>query len=173
MHAGKHSYQEVTLPHPVYWLVSDNKERIRFTAELSQSYTQAGFRMEARKVQLIWILGAIKIRNVINKPFKILKTAKFPLKVTTVYLTGLRMFYATPYILRCVHDVYLILKLLLHNIIYVISSLSWPPLWSSGQSSWLQIRRPGFDFRHYQKKNVVGLERGALSLVSTNWGATW
>jgi hypothetical protein len=28
----------------------------------------------------------------------------------------------------------------------------WPPLWSSGQSSWLQIRRPGFDSRHYQKK---------------------
>jgi hypothetical protein len=27
-----------------------------------------------------------------------------------------------------------------------------PPLWSSGQSSWLQIRRPGFDTRHYQKK---------------------
>jgi hypothetical protein len=25
-----------------------------------------------------------------------------------------------------------------------------PPLWSSGQSSWLQIRRPGFDSRHYQ-----------------------
>jgi hypothetical protein len=42
-----------------------------------------------------------------------------------------------------------------------------PPLWSSGQSSWLQIRRPGFDSRHYQKKNVVGLERGPLSLVST------
>jgi hypothetical protein len=43
-----------------------------------------------------------------------------------------------------------------------------PPLWSSGQSSWLQIRRPGFDSRHYQKRNeVVGLERGALSLVST------
>jgi hypothetical protein len=41
-----------------------------------------------------------------------------------------------------------------------------PPLWSSGQSSWLQIRRSGFDFRHYQKK-VVGLERGPLSLVST------
>jgi hypothetical protein len=29
-------------------------------------------------------------------------------------------------------------------------------------------RRPGFDSRHYQKKNIVGLERGALSLVSTN-----
>jgi hypothetical protein len=27
-----------------------------------------------------------------------------------------------------------------------------PPLWSSGQSSWLQTRRPGFDSRHYQKK---------------------
>jgi hypothetical protein len=37
-----------------------------------------------------------------------------------------------------------------------------PPVWSSGQSSWLQIRRPGFDSWHYQKK-VVGLE---LSLVS-------
>jgi hypothetical protein len=42
-----------------------------------------------------------------------------------------------------------------------------PPLWSSGQSSWLQIRRPGFDSRHYQKKIVVDLERGPLSLVST------
>jgi hypothetical protein len=29
-----------------------------------------------------------------------------------------------------------------------------PPLWSSGQSSWLQIRRPGFDSRHYQKKGL-------------------
>jgi hypothetical protein len=34
------------------------------------------------------------------------------------------------------------------------------------RSSWLQIRRPGFDSRHYQKK-VVGLKRGPLSLVST------
>jgi hypothetical protein len=41
-----------------------------------------------------------------------------------------------------------------------------PPLWSSSQSSRLQIRRPGFDSRHYQKK-LVGLERGPLSLVST------
>jgi hypothetical protein len=46
--------------------------------------------------------------------------------------------------------------------------LYWLPLWSSGQSSWLQIRRPGFDSWHYQKKKiVVGLERGPLSLVST------
>jgi hypothetical protein len=46
-------------------------------------------------------------------------------------------------------------------------SKRYPPLWSSGQSSWLQIRRPGFDSWHYQKKKVVGLERGPLSLVST------
>jgi hypothetical protein len=43
---------------------------------------------------------------------------------------------------------------------------SRPPLWSSGQSSWLQIRGLGFDSRHYQKK-LVGLERSPLSLVST------
>jgi hypothetical protein len=50
-----------------------------------------------------------------------------------------------------------------------ISITFWPIgplLWSSGQSSWLQIRRPGFDSRALQKK-VVGLERGPLSLVST------
>jgi hypothetical protein len=41
-----------------------------------------------------------------------------------------------------------------------------PPLWSSSQGSWLQIRRPGFDSRHYQKK-VVDLERGPFSLMST------
>jgi hypothetical protein len=43
-----------------------------------------------------------------------------------------------------------------------------PPLWSSDQSSWLQIQRSGFDSRHYQIfRKIVGLERGALSLVST------
>jgi hypothetical protein len=51
----------------------------------------------------------------------------------------------------------------------IISSrcLLRPPLWAIGQSSWLHIRRPGFDSRHYQKKKVVGLERGPLSPVST------
>jgi hypothetical protein len=44
---------------------------------------------------------------------------------------------------------------------------SRPPLWSNDQSSWLQIQETRFDSRHYQKKKVVGLERGALSLVST------
>jgi hypothetical protein len=43
------------------------------------------------------------------------------------------------------------------------------PLWSSGQSSWLQIQRSGFDSRRYQILwEVVGLERGPLSLVSTS-----
>jgi hypothetical protein len=42
------------------------------------------------------------------------------------------------------------------------------PLWSSGQSSWLHIQRSGFDSRRYQNFwEVVGLERGTLSLVST------
>jgi hypothetical protein len=41
-----------------------------------------------------------------------------------------------------------------------------PPLWSSGQGSWLQIQRSGFDSRRYQMFwEVVGLERGPLSLV--------
>jgi hypothetical protein len=45
---------------------------------------------------------------------------------------------------------------------------SRPPLWSSGQSSWLQIQRSGFDSRSYQIFwEVVGLERGPLSPVST------
>jgi hypothetical protein len=34
-------------------------------------------------------------------------------------------------------------------------------------------RGPGSIPGTTRKKNVVGLERGALSLVSTNWGATW
>jgi hypothetical protein len=43
-----------------------------------------------------------------------------------------------------------------------------PLLWSSGQSFWPQIQRPGFDSWRYQIfLEVVGLERGVLSLVST------
>jgi hypothetical protein len=41
------------------------------------------------------------------------------------------------------------------------------PLWSGGQSSWLKIQRSGFDSRLYEIfREVVGLERGPLSLVS-------
>jgi hypothetical protein len=43
-----------------------------------------------------------------------------------------------------------------------------PPLWSSGQSSWLHIQGFGFDSRLYRVfREVVGLERGPLSLVNT------
>jgi hypothetical protein len=43
-----------------------------------------------------------------------------------------------------------------------------PPLWSSGQSSWLQIQRSGFDSRQCQIFwEVMSLERGSLSLVIT------
>jgi hypothetical protein len=46
---------------------------------------------------------------------------------------------------------------------------SRPPLWSSGQSSWLLIQRSGFDSIRYRIFwEVVGLERGPLSLVSTS-----
>jgi hypothetical protein len=42
-----------------------------------------------------------------------------------------------------------------------------PPLWSSGQSSWLQIQRSGLHSRRYQIfYEVVGLKRGPLSLLS-------
>jgi hypothetical protein len=41
-------------------------------------------------------------------------------------------------------------------------------LWSSGQSSWLQIQSPRFDSRRYRISwEVLGLERGPLSLVNT------
>jgi hypothetical protein len=43
---------------------------------------------------------------------------------------------------------------------------SRPSLWSSGQSSWLQIQRSGVDFQRYHSF-PKSLERGPLSLVST------
>jgi ribosomal protein L37E len=48
----------------------------------------------------------------------------------------------------------------------------WSPLWSSGQSSWLQIRRPGFDSWNYQKKSS-GSGMGSTQPREYNWGATW
>jgi hypothetical protein len=44
----------------------------------------------------------------------------------------------------------------------------WLPLWSSSKSFWLHIQRSEFDSRSYQIFwEVVGLERGPFSLVST------
>jgi hypothetical protein len=51
---------------------------------------------------------------------------------------------------------------------WILFRKKWPPLWSGGHSSWLQIQRSGIDSRLYQIfGEVVGLERGPLSLVST------
>jgi hypothetical protein len=54
------------------------------------------------------------------------------------------------------------------NTLHCIVGLFWPPLLSSGQSSWLQIQRSWFDSQCYQIFwEVVGLEWGTLSLMST------
>jgi hypothetical protein len=55
---------------------------------------------------------------------------------------------------------------------YYIYKNKWPPLWSSGESSWLHIRRPGFDFRHYQEKKQW-VWTGSNQPREYNWGATW
>jgi hypothetical protein len=47
-----------------------------------------------------------------------------------------------------------------------------PPLWSSGQSSWLQIRRPGFDSRHCQVKKSCGSGMGSTQPREYNREAT-
>jgi hypothetical protein len=50
-----------------------------------------------------------------------------------------------------------------YSVLLIIRSM-----WSSGQSSWLQIQRSGFDSRRYPIFwEVVGLERGPPRLVST------
>jgi hypothetical protein len=76
-------------------------------------------------------------------------------------------------------SVWSVLRMWVHSLLFDFlkhTVCERPPLWSCGQSSWLQIRRPGFDSRHYQifqekkkkrRKTVVGLEQGPLSLVST------
>jgi hypothetical protein len=55
-----------------------------------------------------------------------------------------------------------------HNILFLCVPCIRLPLWSSGQSSWLQIQRSAFDPWRYQIfwEEVV-LEQGPLSLMST------
>jgi hypothetical protein len=56
----------------------------------------------------------------------------------------------------------------IHDYFMQDGAIERPPLWSSGQSFWLQIQRSAFDSRRYQIFwEVVGLERSPLSLVST------
>jgi hypothetical protein len=77
--------------------------------------------------------------------FSLVSLVFLTIMLTATYVkwtAGLRN--ATTYLI-CVesHTSYFIQKL----------EIQWgPPLWSSGQSSWLQIRRLEFDSRHYQKK---------------------
>jgi hypothetical protein len=55
----------------------------------------------------------------------------------------------------------------MYDNIYKNQSRIRPPIWSSGQSSWLQILRSGFNSRCYQIFwEAVGLERGPFGLVS-------
>jgi hypothetical protein len=60
------------------------------------------------------------------------------------------------------------LNILCTNVNFNVLRIARTSLWSNGQSSWLQIQRPGFDARRYRIFwEVVGLEHGPLSLVST------
>jgi hypothetical protein len=47
------------------------------------------------------------------------------------------------------------------------------PLWSSGQSSWLQIQRSGFDSRSYKFLGSSGSGMGSTQPRECNCGATW
>jgi hypothetical protein len=60
-----------------------------------------------------------------------------------------------------------LLLIILTSSISLYPNQKGPPLWSSGQRSWLQIQRSGFDSRRYYIFfwEVVGLEREPLSHV--------
>jgi hypothetical protein len=53
-----------------------------------------------------------------------------------------------------------------------LSTIMWPPLWSSGQSSWLQIQGSRVRFPGTTKKNS-GSGTGSTQPRKYNWGATW
>jgi hypothetical protein len=49
----------------------------------------------------------------------------------------------------------------------------WPPLWSGGQRSWLQIRRSRVRFSDTTRKKSSGSGTGSTQPREYNWGATW
>jgi hypothetical protein len=51
--------------------------------------------------------------------------------------------------------------------------MTWSPLWSSGQSFWLQIQMAGFYSWHYQIFSEEVSGKGSTQPREYNWGATW
>jgi hypothetical protein len=49
----------------------------------------------------------------------------------------------------------------------------WPPLWSSSQSSWLQIQRSRFRFPALPDFLNSGSGTGSTQPREDNWGAIW
>jgi hypothetical protein len=68
--------------------------------------------------------------------------------------------------------VYFISVTLMRNMKAIMGDM-WPPLWSSGQSSWLQIQRP---LRFPAQPNFLrssGSGTGSTQPREDNWDATW
>ena len=58
--------------------------------------------------------------------------------------------------------------------IYIYIYMSWPPLWSSGQSYWLQIQRSRVRFPALPDfLSSSGSGTGSTQPREVNWGATW
>jgi hypothetical protein len=110
---------------------------------------------------LIYIYTILRKFNIIFCSTLILKLDIYSLEILSLYscLRIISVFYSV--------TINLIFEVFFQNI-----TAHWPILWSSCQSSWLQIRRPGFDSRHYQKKSS-GSGTGSTQPRYYNWGSTW
>jgi hypothetical protein len=91
-----------------------------------------------------------------------------------VFVPGKSPVKMQPEILDTLHVVYMEKGSKFLIVWYLISvflgslMITGPPLWSSGQSSWLQIRGPGFDSRHYQGKKSSGSGTGSTQPLEYN-----
>jgi hypothetical protein len=75
------------------------------------------------------------------------------LNLITLKICCLTESWNTDWLVRCVNITHVnVIKCSGYGKWIDLQKVVGPPLWSSGQSSWLQIRRPGLDSRHYQKK---------------------
>ena len=58
--------------------------------------------------------------------------------------------------------------------LYIVNIVLWPPLWSSGQSFWLQIQRSRARFPALPDfLSSSGSGTGSTQPREVNWGATW